>query len=192
MKTFKTFLTEDNWREDQWMVDNFKQLQQDEGGDKSAQQRNMRSSTGLKKDKLTIGHGANLEEPSTKKYMRMLGLNPNDYLNGKELSSDDADNLLRLQQGQAIHDLYTSMPDLKDSDVDPRALNVSTNLMYQLGLPNFNKFKNYKQAILNKDYDEAADELERGKNPNTKSSLYITSPNRVKREQDLLRSINRS
>lgn len=201
MKSFKQYLTEDAWYKDQWIEDNLKQLKADEGFGATAYKIWIEDpKTGKKKlDKITIGYGANLEDPATKKIMATLGMNAQDYMSGeKEISKYDAELLLRQQQGQAISDVFKQTPISKtnklsvlaDPNMPNEAKNTATNLMYQLGQNKFNEFKKFKEALANKDFETAAVELGIGKTKNEKSGIMIQTPDRTTRHQMRLRSIN--
>ena len=201
MKSFKQYLTEDAWYKDQWMEDNLEQLKADEGFKPKAYQIwIIDPKTNKKKlDKITIGYGANLEDPATKKIMASLGMNAEDYMSGeKSISEREAELLLRQQQGQAISDVFKQTPISKtnklsilaDPNMPDEAKNTATNLMYQLGQNNFNQFKKFKEALANKDFETAALELQFGKTRNEKSGIMIQTPDRTTRHQMRLRSIN--
>jgi hypothetical protein len=202
IKSFKTFLTEDRWYEDQWIEDNLKQLKKDEGYSEKAYQITIKDpKTGKDKlDKITIGYGANLEDSATQSIMKSIGLNAKDYMSGdKALSQNEAEILLRQQQAQAISDVYAAtrknknspLSVLADKDMPDEVRNVTTNLMYQLGRPKFDRFKLFKQNIIDKDFNAAAQELGQGAKPGTESGLMIQTPARTKRHQSMLRSINK-
>ena len=191
MKSFKQYLMEDRWYDEYWMEDNLKQLKHDEGFRGSAYQNwIVDPKTGGKKlDKVTIGYGANLNDPATQKTMKSVGLDPEKYLKGATMSEVEAEMLLRQQQGTAISDAYKQIPQLKDKDMPDAARNVATNLSFQLGMNKLGEFKNFKKALGNKDFNTAADELGRGSRPGTESGLMQQAGNRTMRHQFRLKAI---
>jgi len=60
-------------------------------------------------------------------------------------------------------DLYVAINDMekftKDMNVDENVKECVTHMVFQLGLPRLNKFKNFKQALLNNDIKSAQAEM---------------------------------
>jgi len=86
---------------------------------------------------LTIGYGHNLEQGITQ---------------------EQADALFFFDVADAISDLDEFFPIFK-KELDKKRYWVLVNMVFNLGISRFAKFKNMIQALKEKDYNKAADEM---------------------------------
>lgn len=100
------------------------------------------------------------------------------YQEGDELPDEVLDELL-------LKDFDTARADMEQFtpvDAPDEVKNIVTNMAFQLGLPNLSGFKNFKQALENKDYNKAADEM-------LDSKWATQTPERANRLADRMRAI---
>jgi len=88
-----------------------------------------------------------------------------------------------LNDANIVYDKYT-----KGLDLPPEAVPVIKNLAYQLG-PKLYKFTKLYDALKNKDYNRAADEILLNTATKEKSKLYKQAPNRTQRRADEIRKL---
>ena len=90
---------------------------------------------------------------------------------GTEVSKERVDECFDADLQTAINDAETFCEDMQ---VDENIKECVTHMVFQLGLPRLNKFKNFKQALLDGDIKTAQDEM--------KDSLwYRQTTNRAER-----------
>ena len=90
---------------------------------------------------------------------------------GTEVSKERVDECFDADLQIAINDAETFCEDMQ---VDDNVKECVTHMVFQLGLPRLNKFKNFKQALLDGDIKTAQDEM--------KDSLwYRQTTNRAER-----------
>ena len=95
----------------------------------------------------------------------------NDMEVGTEVSKERVDECFDADLQTAINDAQTFCEDMQ---VDENIKECVTHMVFQLGLPRLNKFKNFKQALLNGDIETAQAEM--------KDSLwYRQTTNRAER-----------
>lgn len=135
------------------------------------------------KGKRTIGIGFNLEEPSNRKKAESLGLNVQDMLSGKKTLSDKEIKLLYNESiKQAADDANAFLP---QAGRQPAVVQkVLIDMAFNLGRTKLNKFKNMRAALLEGDYNKAADEM-------IDSNWYNQVGNRSKRLVEMMRSAAR-
>ena len=133
------------------------------------------------KGKRTIGIGFNLDEPSNRKKAESLGLNVQDMLSGKKTLSDKEIKLLYNESiKQAANDANAFLP--QAGRQPPVVQKILIDMAFNLGLTKLNKFENLKEALLEGDYNKAADEM-------IDSEWYHQVGNRSKRLVDMMRSV---
>jgi lysozyme len=135
------------------------------------------------KGKRTIGIGFNLEEPSNRKKAESLGLNVQDMLSGKKTLSDKEIKLLYNESiKQAADDANAFLP---QAGRQPAVVQkVLIDMAFNLGRTKLNKFKNMRAALLEGDYNKAAEEM-------IDSNWYNQVGNRSKRLVEMMRSAAR-
>jgi len=85
---------------------------------------------------------------------RLVGDELEKYKEGDEFSEEDINALLERDYETARSDAEKFAP-----DASPKALDIITNMSFQLGSPRLNTFKKFKAAVKAKDYETAADEM---------------------------------
>jgi lysozyme len=105
----------------------------------------------------TIGIGFNLDDASNIKKLEKIGVSVEDLLSGKQLSDSEIKTLYNISISQAYRDAKTFLPDLEShpSDVQKAVVDMSFNL----GLTRLLKFKQVRQALFQRNYRKAADEM---------------------------------
>ena len=133
------------------------------------------------KGKRTIGIGFNLDEPSNRKKAESLGLNVQDMLSGKKTLSDKEIKLLYNESiKQAANDANSYLP--QAGKQPPVVQKILIDMAFNLGLTKLNKFENLKEALLEGDYNKAANEM-------IDSEWYHQVGNRSKRLVEMMRSV---
>jgi len=131
------------------------------------------------KGKRTIGIGFNLDEPSNRKKAEAIGLNVQDMLSGRTLSDKEIKMLYNESIKQAANDANAFLP--RAGKQPPVVQKVLIDMAFNLGLTKLNKFKNMRAALLEGDYNKAADEM-------VDSEWYGQVGNRSKRLVKMMRS----
>tara|TARA_R110002167_G_scaffold140867_1_gene328850 strand:- start:1368 stop:1919 length:552 start_codon:yes stop_codon:yes gene_type:complete len=135
------------------------------------------------KGKRTIGIGFNLDEPSNRKKAEAVGLNVQDMLSGKKTLSDKEIKLLYNESiKQATKDANAYLP--KAGRQPPIVQKILIDMAFNLGRTKLNKFKNMRSALMEGDYNKAADEM-------VDSLWYNQVGDRSKRLEDMMRSAAR-
>ena len=80
---------------------------------------------------------------------------------------------------QALHDARSF---IKEEDIDPIAFGCVINMAFQLGLPRLFKFKEFKEALVNRDYVSASDEM-------LDSRWAKQTPNRANQLAEIMRDV---
>lgn len=93
---------------------------------------------------LTVGTGHKLRGDELEKYKE-----------GDVLTEDELEDILEQDYDVARSDAEKFAPD----DTPEEALDIVTNMSFQLGYPRLSTFKKFKQALKEKDYNKAADEM---------------------------------
>jgi lysozyme len=120
--------------------------------------------------KTTIGYGRNIED--------------------KGITKDEADFIFYTDFANCLNEYEKIFEGIK---IDDTAEMVCLDMLFNLGLPTFRKFKNFIKCIKNKEYSEAADEI---KYKSTTSPVLEYSPywlktkNRAKKNFELLKGID--
>ena len=110
------------------------------------------------KGKRTIGIGFNLDELSNRKKAEAVGLNVQDMLSGKKTLSDKEIKMLYNESiKQAANDANAFLP--KAGKQPPVVQKVLIDMAFNLGLTKLNKFEKMREALLEGDYNKAADEM---------------------------------
>lgn len=131
------------------------------------------------KGKRTIGIGFNLDEPSNRKKAEAVGLNVQDMLSGRTLSDKEIKMLYNESIKQAANDANAFLP--RAGRQPPVVQKVLIDMAFNLGLTKLNKFKKMREALLEGDYNKAADEM-------IDSKWYNQVGNRSKTLVDMMRS----
>lgn len=109
------------------------------------------------KGKRTIGIGFNLDEPSNRKKAEAVGLNVQDMLSGRTLSDKEIKMLYNESIKQAANDANAFLP--RAGRQPPVVQKVLIDMAFNLGLTKLNKFEKMREALLQGDYNKAADEM---------------------------------
>lgn len=109
------------------------------------------------KGKRTIGIGFNLDEPSNRKKAEAVGLDVQDMLSGRTLSDKEIKMLYNESIKQAANDANAFLP--KAGRQPPVVQKVLIDMAFNLGLTKLNKFEKMREALLEGDYNKAADEM---------------------------------
>lgn len=131
------------------------------------------------KGKRTIGIGFNLDEPSNRKKAEAVGLNVQDMLSGRTLSDKEIKMLYNESIKQAANDANAFLP--RAGRQPPVVQKVLIDMAFNLGLTKLNKFEKMREALLEGDYNKAADEM-------IDSKWYNQVGNRSKTLVDMMRS----
>lgn len=130
---------------------------------------------------LTIGYGTNIEEPHNASKLRDLGYNIQQVKAKKQkISESHSDILLRYGLQQALSDARVFLSDFDSQPLVVRAILV--DMAYNLGLPKLMKFKDFRVALLNKNYNAASEEM-------VDSLWYKQVGNRSKRLVNMMRTV---
>ena len=132
------------------------------------------------KKKRTIGIGFNLDEPSNRKKAEALGFNVQDMLSGKKvLSEKEMQMLYNESVKQAADDVNAYLPKAGRHPIAVKK--VLLDMAFNLGRTKLNDFEEMKKALLERDYNRAADEM-------IDSDWYRQVGNRSKKLVDMMRS----
>jgi lysozyme len=104
----------------------------------------------------TIGYGFNLNDPYIKS---LLGEKYKSYLNKREgMSQDEAERIMRIYINKiSLSEIYSFLPDFDSHPSEVKSILI--DMHYNLGLSKLNNFKDFRAALLKKDYAKAADEM---------------------------------
>ena len=107
----------------------------------------------------------------------LIKLPDEEYLLDKELTDLEVDQIFVTDLNQAIDDARKFI----DADSIPdEAFEVVVDMAFNLGLPKLSKFKNFQQALKDKDFVKASEEM-------LDSRWAKQLPNRSKRLADIMR-----
>jgi GH24 family phage-related lysozyme (muramidase) len=117
----------------------------------------------------TIGHGFNLRRHDAREKIESLGLDYDKVLRGQQsLNKEQIDQLFRGDVVQSISDARQYLPNFDDHP--PMVQKIISDMTFNMGLTRMNKFKGLRQALMNGDYQRAADEMKYS-NADTKDKL---------------------
>jgi len=105
----------------------------------------------------TIGIGFNLKRPNAKSMIERVGANYQDVLNGQPLSDNQIKQLFEFDLQTAINDAKQFLPNFNEQPSEVKSIIV--DMAFNLGYPRLSSFENMKEALLNKDYQTAANEM---------------------------------
>lgn len=108
--------------------------------------------------KLTVGYGFNLDAGDAKAICGVLKLDYEAIRNGSEITEAQADAILDLQLGMVNAQAKTLFPNFGQMPCDVQA--VVQDLIFNLGLGGFMKFKDTISSLKAGDWSGAADNLE--------------------------------
>lgn len=110
----------------------------------------------------TIGIGYNLRKPGAREEITSLGLDYDQVLQGKQKITDQqARQLFNDDVQEAKADLQKVIPNL--SSHPQNVQDVLTDMIFNLGVTRFSKFKELIDAVNRKDYERAAQEMSQSK-----------------------------
>lgn len=105
----------------------------------------------------TVGIGYNLEQPGAENLLKMVGANHSAVCKGKELSEEQIDKLFGYTFAVASNNAKGT---IKDFDSLPEKIQmVVIDMVFQLGLGGFKKFKLLINALNHRDFETAAAEM---------------------------------
>ena len=104
-----------------------------------------------------IGVGFNLEDGGNKNFLKKSGININELLDGRKLTDKETKTLYNHSLTQAFKDAQSYDPNFAKR---PEAVKMTlVDMAFNLGLTKLNKFVDMKSALMNNDYNKAADEM---------------------------------
>ena len=105
----------------------------------------------------TIGIGFNLEDAGNRRFLKEQNININELFDGRKLSDTETKILYNHSLRQAFSDAQKFDPNLARR---PEAVKMAiVDMAFNLGLTKLNKFVDMKAALMNNDYNAAADEM---------------------------------
>ncbi len=125
----------------------------------------------------SIAWGFNIDEPSVATL-----LSPDVLAGKRDITKEEAEPIFRLKYQQAQSEAGTYLGGNLINEIPEEAKDVIVDLTYNMGYPTISEFKNLRQAIENKDWNKAADELEN-------SNWYKQTGNRAKTHVNTLRKL---
>lgn len=130
---------------------------------------------------LTIGIGFNLHKKGAKERISALGLDWNSVIKGNtELTDEHIEYLFDADFITACADAWVVIPNLHEQPKEIKI--VVIDMAYNLGVTRFMEFKNFRQALLDNDYQKAADEM-------VDSRWYNQVGNRSKELVEIMRNV---
>jgi len=128
----------------------------------------------------TIGIGFNLTRNDASQRLSNVGANLREVLNGKELTNEQIYTLFKEDVAIATSDAQSFLPGF---DQQPESVkNVIINMAFNLGLNRLSRFNKFKQALENRDYQEAANQM-------INSKWYNQVGNRSKELTNIMRGV---
>lgn len=109
----------------------------------------------------TIGIGFNLERSDADKILRSVGSSKQQVLKGNPLSDEQISNIFKYNYNTAVSDAKSWIPNLEEHPKQVQLIII--DFSFNLGANKLNKFPKAKNAFLQKDYAQAARELETSK-----------------------------
>jgi GH24 family phage-related lysozyme (muramidase) len=110
----------------------------------------------------TIGIGFNLDRADAKQWVESLGLNYDAMKEGKiGLTNSHIEQLYEADLATAIADAKKFFP--RFDELDAMRQIVLVDMVFNLGLSRLNKFKKFKLALEQNDYEEAAQQMEQSR-----------------------------
>jgi lysozyme len=129
--------------------------------------------------KLTVGYGFNLDAGDARSICNVLKLDYEAIRNGAAITEAQADAILDLQLGMVNAQAKTLFPNFQAMPADVQS--VVQDLIFNMGLAGFSKFKNTIAALRANDYQQAAQGL-------TDSLWFHQTGSRAVEDVALLRS----
>lgn len=110
------------------------------------------------KNNSTIGIGFNLEDKDNQRIVREMGYNVQSLKSGKvRLTDNEIKRLYNQSITKAFHDVRKWLPNYNEQPREVRKALI--DMSFNLGLSKLSGFKNTRQALIDKDYAKAADEM---------------------------------
>lgn len=131
----------------------------------------------------TIGYGRNLQTyPLTEEEKSKCFLNGNNEIfMPEELALEFLKN-----------EIENIIEKVKDKDyyknLDTARKCVIVDMIYNMGLATFNKYKNFQSALKNNDYEKACYEMENGSGEGGKSKWYLQTKRRAIKDIEIMRT----
>jgi len=106
----------------------------------------------------TIGRGFNLSRPDAKEKIQSLGLNFNDILNKRVgLTDKQIEQLFKYTYNEALGVANSFLPNF---ETYPNTIKqVIIDMAFNMGPNKLNQFKKFRQALIRRDFQKAADEM---------------------------------
>lgn len=105
----------------------------------------------------TIGIGFNLDSETNQQFLKKIGININDLLNGDPLTDDQIRTLYEFSIKIAIEDVKSLIKNFDDQPEQVKRILI--DMSFNMGKPRLSKFKGMLSAIENGDYQKAALEM---------------------------------
>lgn len=126
-----------------------------------------------------IGIGFNLEDANNRRFLKEQGIDINELFAGRPLSERETRTLYNHSLTQAFKDAQSYDPNFAKR---PEAVKMTlVDMAFNLGLTKLNKFVEMKKALMNNDYNMAANEM-------VDSNWYKQVKSRGPRMVDVMRS----
>jgi len=105
-----------------------------------------------------IGIGFNLTKESAPERLSSLGININNILNNKQsLTDEQIMNLFNNDLQIAINDAKHFIPNFNEQPDTVKSILI--NMAFNMGYPSLSGFEDFRKALINKNYNEAAKEM---------------------------------
>jgi len=109
----------------------------------------------------TIGVGFNMERAGAREDITRVGGDYDALLVGQaRLSENQINNLLREDTNDAISVAENFVGPREYNELAPRAREILIDMAFNMGPGTINRFRNFRQALIDEDYSVAADEME--------------------------------
>lgn len=105
----------------------------------------------------TIGIGYNLMNPNAKDRLKAVGADPNAVMNGTPLTDEQIYTLFREDVETAKKDAEVFLPNF--SEQPETVQNIIINMSFNMGLDTLSQFNQFRESLLKKDYQAAAQSM---------------------------------
>ena len=133
-----------------------------------------------------IGIGHNLEIEQTDEELAVLGEFDHDNLSEFTITEQQAYTLFDIDVQDAIEDIYPFFTDEQLEALDETRRAIILSMVFQVGGGAIRKFKNFKSAVLDGDWEKAAHEMVTGSQGGP-SRWFIQTPERCQRAADAMK-----
>ena len=142
----------------------------------------------LVKEKWHIGIGHNLEIDQTDEELEVLGEYDEDDPTGFTITEQQAYDLFNIDVQDAIEDIHPFFNDEQLETLGETRRAVILSMVFQMGGGAIRKYKNFKSALLDSDWEKAAHEMVTGSKGGPSRWLKQT-PERCQRAADAMKAL---